>query len=673
MGRRGVTAVVAALAGLGVVAPVGAPGGAQTLPPGPVWLVVDSDPGDDIGGGVDRSYTPSDADFRVYTYAREVQVVVAGAETWRIGLVRPSDEPQLEVGRYEAVPRADRGPDDGGLSISAEGRGCGDDDTSGWFEIDDVAYSGGVVTRLAARFEHTCAPDEAPGTGGTLRGEVRWDGSEPQPTNYIPPSPVPPTFPSAPAGHMPANSNAMWLARPQAELPDGSPFAVVAPLGEARIFPIGDASQVVADGHFPVQGITLVVKMRHVMSTRQPAYAPGLYEDLLAARDNPVLGGFETSPGVGGTCADGTGGADVVVDEVDLGPDETTFDDLRVRWLTTCAGRVVEQGEVRYQWPAPNGAPAAPTAVSAAAGSASTVVSWTPPASGPTPTGYVVTTFVDGLARETSATAGAGATSVVVPTPDPGIHTFKVAAVGSAGTGRRSVASEPVAVPGPDLGPFASISAFVRQQHLDLAGRQPTRAELQTVARALAGGEVTPQEVVRDLRSRARLSARRAAITRLYRASFGRPPDTEGLTYWVQRVADGTSMSRVAQSFAASAEHRRLYGSLSDDAFVQRTYENVLGRAPDTAGHEFWVGRLRAGWSRGRVLLSFGLSAEHTLLSAGLVETVTTYVAMVGRVPSAGELPGSPTGRTPTGASSAASAELVRGLLGSTEYAARFG
>ena len=37
-----------------------------------MWLVVDSDPGDDIGGGVDRSYTPSDADFRVYTYAREV-------------------------------------------------------------------------------------------------------------------------------------------------------------------------------------------------------------------------------------------------------------------------------------------------------------------------------------------------------------------------------------------------------------------------------------------------------------------------------------------------------------------------------------------------------------------------------------------------------------------------
>lgn len=662
MRKKGLAAVTVALMGiLGALAPASGPGGAQAPPSGPVWLTIDSDAGDPVGEGVDVAETPATADFRVNTYDRGPQVVVAGAETWRIGFERPSAVAQLAETTYTVVPRQDRGPTDGGLHLNRQGRGCTE---TGTYTIDDIAYSGAEVTRLSARFDIACDG------GAGLRGEIRWDGSEPLPTNFIPPSPVPPAFPSAPAGAIPADANAMWFTRPLASTPDGQPFSVTGPLDSPSLWPADEDDGIVveATGYFPVETITLAVKARLQLSTRQPALVPGLYEDLLDSRENPVLGGFELSPGGGGTCTDGSGGADLVVDEVDLGAPGEGFDDLRLRWVVTCADvGVREQGEVRYQRPVPAGAPAAPTGVTAAAGEDTTVVSWTPPASGPTPTGYVVTTYVDGLAVETPTTAGASATSVVVPTPDTGLHTFKVAAVGSAGTGRRSVASAPVAVPGPDLGPFSSIAAFVRQQHRDFAGRQPTTAELQTMGRALARGDVTPQEVIRDLRGRATLTARRAAVSRLYRAAFGRVPDTAGLAYWVQRIATGTSMTKVAESFVASPELKRLYGTLSNTAFVDRVYQNVLGRAADADGRTYWVGQLQQGRSRGRVLLQFADSAEHRTRTATLVEQVTTYVAMVGRVPTTAELR---TTRAP--GPSATSAQLVRGLLGSTEYAARF-
>ena len=37
-------------------------------------------------------------------------------------------------------------------------------------------------------------------------------------------------------------------------------------------------------------------------------------------------------------------------------------------------------------------------------------------------------------------------------------------------------------------------------------------------------------------------------------------------------------------------------------------YQNVLGRAPDAAGLNFWTGAMRAGQSRADVLLGFSES-----------------------------------------------------------------
>ncbi|MGH1503524.1 MAG: DUF4214 domain-containing protein [Acidimicrobiales bacterium] len=96
-------------------------------------------------------------------------------------------------------------------------------------------------------------------------------------------------------------------------------------------------------------------------------------------------------------------------------------------------------------------------------------------------------------------------------------------------------------------------------------------------------------------------------VARLYRAYFRRSPDTDGLQFW---SSTGYSLERISQEFATSTEFQQTYGSLSDAAFVERVYENVMGRSPDAEGRSFWTGQLGNGVSRGSMMVGFSESQE---------------------------------------------------------------
>ena len=99
---------------------------------------------------------------------------------------------------------------------------------------------------------------------------------------------------------------------------------------------------------------------------------------------------------------------------------------------------------------------------------------------------------------------------------------------------------------------------------------------------------------------------------RIYKAAFNRTPDNGGLKYWMGRMDAGTSVTDVAAGFIYSAEFIALYGSNSQDGdFITRVYSNVLGRAPDAGGYNYWVGRLSSGSTRQRVLAEFSESPEN--------------------------------------------------------------
>jgi serralysin len=99
---------------------------------------------------------------------------------------------------------------------------------------------------------------------------------------------------------------------------------------------------------------------------------------------------------------------------------------------------------------------------------------------------------------------------------------------------------------------------------------------------------------------------------RVYQAAFDRTPDIPGLAFWIEAMDAGTSLASVSAGFVASAEFAAIYGGApSDGDFVARLYENVLGRAGEAAGLDYWQGRLAEGTSKAEVLAGFSESAEN--------------------------------------------------------------
>ncbi len=95
------------------------------------------------------------------------------------------------------------------------------------------------------------------------------------------------------------------------------------------------------------------------------------------------------------------------------------------------------------------------------------------------------------------------------------------------------------------------------------------------------------------------------AIVELYIAYFNRAPDAIGLYYWGTDYSNGFSLWQMATSFFAQPETRATYASVLDEnfnlditdpakvgEFVTDVYANVLGRAPDTPGFNYWTNEL---------------------------------------------------------------------------------
>ena len=99
-------------------------------------------------------------------------------------------------------------------------------------------------------------------------------------------------------------------------------------------------------------------------------------------------------------------------------------------------------------------------------------------------------------------------------------------------------------------------------------------------------------------------------VRRLYLAFFKREPDASGLNFWVGKVSTGYPLGGIAGEFIKSAEFRATYGHLSDGQFITMVYQNVLGRAPDRGGYDYWVQRMGQGMGRGSVMVNFSESAE---------------------------------------------------------------
>jgi ELWxxDGT repeat protein len=83
------------------------------------------------------------------------------------------------------------------------------------------------------------------------------------------------------------------------------------------------------------------------------------------------------------------------------------------------------------------------------------------------------------------------------------------------------------------------------------------------------------------------------SFVELYIAYFNRAPDAIGLNFWGTAFSKGVTLSEMATLFVDQPETRATYpADLSNSDFATVVYDNVLGRIPDQAGFDFWVGAL---------------------------------------------------------------------------------
>ena len=112
---------------------------------------------------------------------------------------------------------------------------------------------------------------------------------------------------------------------------------------------------------------------------------------------------------------------------------------------------------------------------------------------------------------------------------------------------------------------------------------------------------------------------------RLYQAAFDRTPDKAGLGFWIDSIDKGVSLVDAARGFVNSAEFASLYGANTTDAqYLNAVYQNVLHRAPDAAGYDFWLHSIQVV-SRAQVLADFSESAENQAQVIGSIVSGIEY------------------------------------------------
>ena len=117
-------------------------------------------------------------------------------------------------------------------------------------------------------------------------------------------------------------------------------------------------------------------------------------------------------------------------------------------------------------------------------------------------------------------------------------------------------------------------------------------------------------------------------VYRTYQAAFDRKPDSGGLGDWIFAMDNnGLSLRDVASGFIASAEFKALYGANpTTTELVTRLYNNVLHRAPEQAGFDYWANQINARYQTvNQVLTGFSESPENQTQVIGSIQNGFEY------------------------------------------------
>ncbi len=140
-------------------------------------LILNSQPGDWVGAGLQQTFTPADGQFTVTSIANGGFQLAFNtpdySHFWHVWIGPPASH-KLVGGEYEGTQTFSiHSPTHPGLDVFGDGRGCNTD--IGRFYVSDIAFNlDGTVARLAVDFEQHCT---GAFVGPALFGSVRYNSA----------------------------------------------------------------------------------------------------------------------------------------------------------------------------------------------------------------------------------------------------------------------------------------------------------------------------------------------------------------------------------------------------------------------------------------------------------------------------------------------------------------
>jgi hypothetical protein len=186
---------------------------------------------------------------------------------------------------------------------------------------------------------------------------------------------------------------------------------------------------------------------------------------------------------------------------------------------------------------------------------------------------------------------------------------------------------------------FTNNQLFVMQQYRDFLAREADGPGSTFWTTALANGTQTRASMIDTFTTSGEFDRLTAPMARLYFGTYLRIPDYGGLQFWTDEFRSGRrTLVQIGEAFATAPEFVARYGALSNRAFVNLVYTNVLGRVADQAGSDFWTAELDSGRrTRGAMLTLFSEGDEYRVTRRAEIYTTLLYAGMLRREPSSAE------------------------------------
>ncbi|MDM3862902.1 MAG: DUF4214 domain-containing protein [Aphanizomenon gracile PMC644.10] len=126
------------------------------------------------------------------------------------------------------------------------------------------------------------------------------------------------------------------------------------------------------------------------------------------------------------------------------------------------------------------------------------------------------------------------------------------------------------------------------------------------------------------------------SVQELYITFLGRAAETSGRDYWVGRLNNGASIADVTKDIIASKEAQDKYTGLVNSQFVELIYSNAFGRSTDKEGLDYWVGTLNSSTRAAvalEILRATGSADRQTLnnkvdVAQGITDNFQTQFAL---------------------------------------------